>query len=41
VSAAEGAAIAEEFRVTHGFEVDLSHVTIVGRCRSCAQAATG
>jgi Fur family ferric uptake transcriptional regulator len=41
VSAAEGAAIAEKFRLAHGFEVDLSHVTIVGRCRRCAQAATG
>jgi len=39
VSAAEGSAIAEGFRVAHGFEVDLSHVTIVGRCRACAQAA--
>ncbi len=41
VTAEEGAALADGFRVAHGFEVDLSHVTIVGRCRSCAQAATG
>ena len=31
----EAAAIQAAFEVTAGFDVDLSHVTIVGRCRSC------
>jgi Fur family transcriptional regulator, ferric uptake regulator len=31
--------LAKSLREAHGFEVDLSHVTIVGRCASCAAAA--
>jgi Fur family ferric uptake transcriptional regulator len=31
----EGAAIVDAFAVGHGFAVDLSHVTISGRCRGC------
>lgn len=30
-----GSALVEAFRVSDGFEVDLSHVTVVGRCRAC------
>lgn len=39
VSTAEAAALVEAIRATSGFQVDLSHVTIVGRCRACAAAA--
>lgn len=31
----EGAAIVEALATGHGFAVDLSHVTISGRCREC------
>jgi Fur family ferric uptake transcriptional regulator len=34
----EAAAMIEAFRRARGFEVDLSHLTVAGRCRSCAQA---
>jgi Fur family ferric uptake transcriptional regulator len=34
----ESAAIVAEFRAASGFEVDLSHVTIVGRCADCQRA---
>ena len=27
------------FRVSDGFEVDLSHLTVVGRCQACASTA--
>ena len=37
--AAEAAALVRALRERHGFEVDLSHVTIVGRCAACAGAA--
>jgi Fur family ferric uptake transcriptional regulator len=39
VSTAEAGALVEAIRRTSGFEVDLSHVTIVGRCRACAASA--
>ncbi|MGH2454952.1 MAG: Fur family transcriptional regulator [Candidatus Limnocylindria bacterium] len=32
-------AIVGALRGAHGFEVDLSHVTVVGRCAACARAA--
>jgi Fur family ferric uptake transcriptional regulator len=35
ISADEAASIVGSLDVERGFEVDLSHVTIVGRCRSC------
>jgi Fur family transcriptional regulator, ferric uptake regulator len=41
VSAAEAEALIETIRAVNGFEVDLSHVTIVGRCRTCAADAGG
>jgi Fur family ferric uptake transcriptional regulator len=34
----EAAAMIEAFRRARGFEVDLSHLTVAGRCQSCAQA---
>jgi len=36
----EAAATIEAFRRGRGFEVDLSHLTVVGRCRACASKAT-
>jgi Fur family ferric uptake transcriptional regulator len=36
---AEGDAISMAFLAAHGFEVDMSHVTVVGRCRTCAHEA--
>jgi Fur family transcriptional regulator, ferric uptake regulator len=38
VSAPEARAILDAFRATNGFEPDLSHMTIVGRCAACAAA---
>jgi Fur family ferric uptake transcriptional regulator len=38
IGAARGASIVEAFRAADGFEVDLSHVTVVGRCATCAAA---
>lgn len=35
-SAANG--IAQAFRGVDGFEIDIGHVTVVGRCRECASA---
>jgi Fur family ferric uptake transcriptional regulator len=35
ISAAEAAAVVASLDAERGFEVDLSHVTIVGRCRDC------
>jgi Fur family ferric uptake transcriptional regulator len=32
----EASAIAGVLRQSDGFEVDISHVTVVGRCRDCA-----
>ncbi len=39
ISDADAAALVAQFETRHGFAVDLSHVTIVGRCRSCGEAA--
>ncbi len=36
IRAAEADALVTAFRAADGFEVDLSHVTVVGRCASCA-----
>ena len=36
----EAAATIEAFQRGRGFEVDLSHLTVVGRCRACASQAT-
>ncbi|HEX2222069.1 MAG TPA: Fur family transcriptional regulator [Candidatus Limnocylindria bacterium] len=36
IADAEAAAIRRAFREVDGFDVDISHVTVVGRCRSCA-----
>ncbi len=33
---AEASAIRRAFRRADGFEVDIGHVTVVGRCRGCA-----
>jgi Fur family ferric uptake transcriptional regulator len=38
IGAAEAEAIVRTFRAADGFEVDVSHVTVVGRCRECAEA---
>ena len=35
ISADEAATIVRSLMTERGFEVDLSHVTIVGRCRTC------
>jgi Fur family ferric uptake transcriptional regulator len=36
IRAAQADAIVTAFRAADGFEVDLTHVTVVGRCASCA-----
>jgi Fur family transcriptional regulator, ferric uptake regulator len=36
IRAGQADAIVTAFRAAEGFEVDLSHVTVVGRCASCA-----
>jgi Fur family transcriptional regulator, ferric uptake regulator len=33
-----GRAVADALRATDGFEVDIGHVTLVGRCRQCVSA---
>ena len=35
ISTDEAAAVVASLDAERGFEVDLSHVTIVGRCRAC------
>jgi Fur family ferric uptake transcriptional regulator len=35
IEAADAAPLVRALRARHGFEVDLSHVTIVGRCGAC------
>ena len=40
IHGAEAAAVRAAFDETAGFEVDLSHVTIVGRCRGCREAGS-
>ena len=39
IGSARGAAVAEVLRAGDGFEVDIGHVTLVGRCRECAASA--
>ena len=39
IRAAPARAIVEALRSSDGFEVDLSHVTVVGRCADCTAAA--
>ena len=39
IRAAPARAIVDALRASDGFEVDLSHVTVVGRCRDCSAAA--
>ncbi len=41
ITAPEATAILAAFRATNGFEPDLSHMTIVGRCANCAAQAVG
>ena len=36
-----GEAVAAALREGDGFELDIGHVTLVGRCRRCAGAASG
>jgi Fur family ferric uptake transcriptional regulator len=38
IGADEAAATIDAFRRGRGFEVDLSHLTVVGRCHACASA---
>lgn len=38
---AQAAAIEDTLRAVDGFEIDIGHVTLVGRCRSCAAASRG
>jgi Fur family ferric uptake transcriptional regulator len=38
ISAAEGDGIVSAFAASRGFDVDLSHVTVVGRCSECRPA---
>ena len=37
----EGAALLDALETSHRFAVDLSHVTIVGRCAGCVATAAG
>jgi len=41
IRAVPALAILETLRVADGFEADLSHVTVVGLCRTCAVAIGG
>ncbi len=36
IGEARAIAVADAFRAADGFEIDIGHVTLVGRCRSCA-----
>lgn len=38
IEASDAAGLVTELRVRRGFEVDLSHLTVVGRCRECLPA---
>lgn len=40
ITAPEARALADAFQATTGFEPDLPHMTIVGRCASCAAATS-
>ena len=39
IGAAEAASLVDGLRLRHGFHVDLSHLTVVGRCRGCVPEA--
>jgi Fur family ferric uptake transcriptional regulator len=41
IDTAEAAPVVRAFRRARDFEVALGHLTIVGRCAACRQAATG
>jgi Fur family ferric uptake transcriptional regulator len=41
IRAGQADAIVDAFRRADGFEVDLSHVTVVGRCAACVDGAAG
>jgi Fur family ferric uptake transcriptional regulator len=41
IRAEAGRAIIEGLQASDGFEVDLTHVTVVGRCAECAAVARG
>jgi Fur family ferric uptake transcriptional regulator len=41
IEAADVAPLVRALRARHGFEVDLSHVTIVGRCAACGGLPQG
>ena len=41
IDAAEAAATVSSFRRRRGFEVDLTHLTVVGICADCRKMATG
>jgi Fur family ferric uptake transcriptional regulator len=36
IGSAEARALVRAFHEADGFEVDISHITVVGRCRDCA-----
>ncbi len=36
IDGAEGRALVETLRASRGFSIDLSHLSVVGRCRTCA-----
>jgi Fur family ferric uptake transcriptional regulator len=38
IGPAEAATLVDGLRARHGFQVDLSHLTVVGRCRGCSPA---
>lgn len=38
IGEARAEAVAQALRAADGFEVDIGHVTLVGRCRECASA---
>lgn len=40
VGSDEAAAVLAAFEASHGFEVDLGHLTVTGRCRACRAAAS-
>jgi Fur family ferric uptake transcriptional regulator len=35
IEGAEGAALVDALRTSRGFSLDLSHLSVVGRCRDC------
>jgi Fur family transcriptional regulator, ferric uptake regulator len=39
IGEARAAAVARALRAGDGFEIDIGHVTLVGRCQDCASAA--